>query len=189
MRIGHIFADRRASVCRQAADPRGIWEAKMSSLGRDSCATRFYGIGSVAFPALTSPRNLGSPFAVWQPNREPMPAFQNDAIMTGVPRRQRMEPSSAPSATRRIGVAPPPDREQAFAKAKRHSTRVRLLRLVILIGGLGVGRGDVRGRHFRPFLDKTGIIDVLPPFRWREQRSSWTGRSLLDFAAMGSPIS
>jgi lipopolysaccharide export system protein LptC len=65
-----------------------------------------------------------------------MPAFHNEAIPTGVTRAERMAAFAPSSATRAIGVAPPPDREEAFARAKRRSGRVRLLRLAILIGGL-----------------------------------------------------
>ena len=45
-----------------------------------------------------------------------MPAFHNEAIPTGVTRAERMAAFAPSSSTRRIGVAPPPDREQAFAK-------------------------------------------------------------------------
>ena len=69
-----------------------------------------------------------------------------------------MEPFALPSAARRIGVAPPPDREQAFAKAKRHSKRVRLLRLVILIGGLGAVAAMFVVVFFNPFATKLGSL-------------------------------
>ena len=88
-----------------------------------------------------------------------MPAFQNDATITGVPGAERMEPFALSSGTRRIGVAPPPDREQAFAKAKRHSKRVRLLRLVILIGGLGAVAALFVVAFFNPFATKLGSLN------------------------------
>ena len=69
-----------------------------------------------------------------------------------------MEPFALPSAARRIGVAPPPDREQAFAKAKRHSERVRLLRLAILIGGLGAVAAMFVVVFFNPFATKLGSL-------------------------------
>lgn len=87
-----------------------------------------------------------------------MPAFQNDATVTGVAGAERMEPFALPSATRRIGVAPPPDRQQAFAKAKRHSKRVRLLRLLILIGGLGAVAALFVVAFFNPFATKLGSL-------------------------------
>jgi lipopolysaccharide export system protein LptC len=62
------------------------------------------------------------------------------------------------SATRRIGVAPPPDREQAFARARRRSGRVRLLRLAILIGGLGAVGAVVVVTFFNPFATKLGSL-------------------------------
>ena len=62
------------------------------------------------------------------------------------------------STTRRIGVAPPHDREQAFAKAKRRSARVRLLRLAILIGGLGAVAAMLVIAFFNPFATKLGAL-------------------------------
>jgi lipopolysaccharide export system protein LptC len=62
------------------------------------------------------------------------------------------------SATRRIGVAPPPGREQAFARARRRSGRVRLLRLAILIGGLGAVGAVVVVTFFNPFATKLGSL-------------------------------
>jgi lipopolysaccharide export system protein LptC len=62
------------------------------------------------------------------------------------------------SATRAIGVAPPPDREQAFARAKRRSGRVRLLRLAILIGGLGAVGAMVVVTFFNPFATKLASL-------------------------------
>ncbi len=65
----------------------------------------------------------------------------------------------APSSpTRNIGVAPPPDREQAFARAKRCSGRVRLLRLAILIGGLGAVGAMVVITFFNPFATKLASL-------------------------------
>jgi lipopolysaccharide export system protein LptC len=87
-----------------------------------------------------------------------MPAFQNDAIPTGLTSAERMAPFTPPSTTRRVGVAPPPDRGQAFAKAKRRSTRVRLLRLAILIGGLGAVVTMFVVAFFNPFATKLGSL-------------------------------
>jgi lipopolysaccharide export system protein LptC len=64
---------------------------------------------------------------------------------------------------RRIGVAPPPDREQAFAKAKRRSARVRLLRHAILIGGFGTVATMVVVTFFNPFATKLGSLSFAAP--------------------------
>lgn len=87
-----------------------------------------------------------------------MPAFHKHAIHTGVASARRMETFAPPPATRRIAVAPPPDREQAFAKAKRHSTRVRLLRRAILIVGLGAVGAMLAIAFFNPFAAKLGSL-------------------------------
>ena len=88
-----------------------------------------------------------------------MPAFHNDAIPTGVTGGEGMARFAAPSATRRIGVAPPPDREHAFAKAKRRSGRVRFLRLAILIVGLGTVAAMLVVAFFNPFATKLGSLN------------------------------
>jgi lipopolysaccharide export system protein LptC len=88
-----------------------------------------------------------------------MPAFHNDAIPTGVTGGERIASFAPASTTRRIGVASPPDREHAFAKAKRHSTRVRLLRLAILIGGLGTVAAMLVAAFFNPFATKLGALN------------------------------
>jgi lipopolysaccharide export system protein LptC len=87
-----------------------------------------------------------------------MPAFHDEAIPTGGARAERMAAFAPSSATRRIGVAPPPDREQAFARARRRSGRVRLLRLAILIGGLGAVGAVVVVTFFNPFATKLGSL-------------------------------
>jgi lipopolysaccharide export system protein LptC len=87
-----------------------------------------------------------------------MPAFHNDAIPTGVTGGERLASFAPASMTRRIGVVPPPDREQAFAKAKRRSGRVRLLRLAILIGGLGTVASMLVVAFFNPFATKLGSL-------------------------------
>ena len=87
-----------------------------------------------------------------------MPAFHNEAIPTGVTRAERMAAFAPSSVTRGIGVAPPPDREQAFARAKRRSGRVRLLRLAILIGGLSAIGAMVVVTFFNPFATKLASL-------------------------------
>ena len=87
-----------------------------------------------------------------------MSAFHNEAIPTGATRAERMASFASSSATRRVGVAPPPDRERAFAKAKRRSGRVRLLRRGILIGGLGAVAAALVIAFFNPFATKLGSL-------------------------------
>jgi lipopolysaccharide export system protein LptC len=87
-----------------------------------------------------------------------MPAFQNEAISTGASGGERMAPFAPSSTARLIGVAPPHDRERAFAKAKRRSGRVRLLRLAILIGGLGAVAATFVVAFFNPFATKLGAL-------------------------------
>src|SRR5277367_1490417 len=87
-----------------------------------------------------------------------MPAFHNDAIPTRVSGGERMAPFAPSSTARLIGVAPPRDREHAFAKAKRRSRRVRLLRLAILIGGLGTVAATFVVTFFNPFATKLGAL-------------------------------
>ena len=87
-----------------------------------------------------------------------MPAFQNEAIPTRASGGERMAPFAPSPAARLIGVAPPHDREHAFAKAKRRSGRVRLLRLAILIGGLGTVAATLVVAFFNPFATKLGAL-------------------------------
>jgi lipopolysaccharide export system protein LptC len=87
-----------------------------------------------------------------------MPAFHNDAIPTGVTGAERVAPFAPPAVTRRIGVAPPLERDRAFAKARRHSARVRRLRLAILIGGLGAVAAMCVVAFFNPFATRLGSL-------------------------------
>jgi lipopolysaccharide export system protein LptC len=87
-----------------------------------------------------------------------MAAFHNDAIPTGVTGGERMAAVAPRSMARRVGVVPPPDREQAFAKAKRRSGRVRLLRRAILISGLGAVAAMAVVAFFNPFATKLGAL-------------------------------
>ena len=88
-----------------------------------------------------------------------MPAFHNDAAPMGIAGGERIGPSDSPSTTRRVG-APPQSRQRAFAKAKQRSARVRLLRLVILIGGLGAVVGVLGVAFFNPFATKLGSLPL-----------------------------
>jgi lipopolysaccharide export system protein LptC len=88
-----------------------------------------------------------------------MPAVQNDAISPGVTVAERMTPFAPPSQARLVAVAPPHDREQAFAKAKRRSTRVKRLRLAILVSGIGGVAAMLVFAFFNPFATKLGSLD------------------------------
>jgi lipopolysaccharide export system protein LptC len=87
-----------------------------------------------------------------------MPAVQDDAISTGVAGIERRTPVTHLSATRLVAVAPPQDREQAFAKAKRRSARVRWLRRAILISGLGGVASTLVVALYNPFAAKLGSL-------------------------------
>ncbi len=86
-----------------------------------------------------------------------MSALHNGPIVAGVSDAGQAAPI-ARAVTRRIGIAPPPDREQAFAKARRRSGRVRRLRSTILIGGLGTVAAMVAIAVFNPFATKFGSL-------------------------------
>ena len=81
-------------------------------------------------------------------------AFQDSAMIDGT---ERAAPAVR-AAARRVGVAPPPDREQAFAKASRRSARVRLLRKAILAGVLGTVAAMIGIAIFNPFSAKFGSL-------------------------------
>lgn len=59
---------------------------------------------------------------------------------------------------RGVGVAEPPDRSGAFAKARRRSSRVRFLRKAILGGALAVVASMVAIAIFNPFAAKFGPL-------------------------------
>jgi lipopolysaccharide export system protein LptC len=82
-------------------------------------------------------------------------AFQNSAMA------REAERTAAPSGRasgRHIAIAPPPDREQAFARAKRRSGRVRFLRKAILVSVLGTAAAMVGIAIFNPFATKFGAL-------------------------------
>jgi lipopolysaccharide export system protein LptC len=95
-----------------------------------------------------------------QPNKEPMSAFQTEPIAANVADTGPTAAFPARAATRRIGVAPPSDREQAFAKAGRRSALVRRLRGAILIGGLGTVAAMFLIAVFNPFATKLGSLGL-----------------------------
>ena len=91
-----------------------------------------------------------------------MSALHNEPMAAEFVDADGAAPFSAGAVTRRVGVAPPPDREQAFAKAGRRSGRVRRLRLAILIGGLGTVAAMAGIAVFNPFATKLGSLGFSP---------------------------
>ena len=78
------------------------------------------------------------------------------------------ERTAAPSAwagARHIAIVPPPNREKAFARARRRSGRVRLLRKAILASVLATVVAAV-------------VIAILKPFATKFEGLSFTGLSL-----------
>jgi lipopolysaccharide export system protein LptC len=91
-----------------------------------------------------------------------MSAFHTEPIEANVADADSAAAFSARAATRRIGVAPPSDREHAFATARRRSARVRRLRHAILIGGLGTVAAMVLTAFFNPFATRLGSLGFSP---------------------------
>jgi lipopolysaccharide export system protein LptC len=89
-----------------------------------------------------------------------MSAFRIQPIAANIADAVSTAAFPARAVTRRIGVAPPHDRDQAFAKAKRRSTRVRQLRRAILIGGLGTVAAMAAAAFFNPFATKLGSLGL-----------------------------
>jgi lipopolysaccharide export system protein LptC len=87
-----------------------------------------------------------------------MPAFPNEAIPTGYHRGERDGLLTSTDVRRGLRVAPPSGREEAFAKAKRRSARVRLGRLAILVLGAGAVLMTVVIAFFNPFATKLGSL-------------------------------
>ena len=91
-----------------------------------------------------------------------MSAFDTEPVAANVADADSTAAFSARAATRRIGVAPPRDREQAFATARRRSARVRRLRRAILIGGLGTVAAMFLTAFFNPFATRLGSLGFSP---------------------------
>ena len=89
-----------------------------------------------------------------------MSAFHIKPIATSAANSDSRATSSARASARRINVAPPVDREQAFARAGRRSARVRRLRRAILIGGLGTVVAILLTAFFNPFATRLGSLGL-----------------------------
>ena len=86
-----------------------------------------------------------------------MAAFRGGVVTLGVDNAGRAR-QSAPAGAHRLAFTPPPDRERAFARARRRSARVRLLRAAILVGGLGSAAAMIGVAIFNPFATKLGAL-------------------------------
>jgi lipopolysaccharide export system protein LptC len=86
-----------------------------------------------------------------------MSAFDDNAIAASVTYADRRAPSPR-GEMRRISIAPPPDREPAFAKARRRSACVRFLRVAILIGAPGTVAVMFGIAIFAPFSTALGSL-------------------------------
>src|SRR5438552_15334113 len=92
---------------------------------------------------------------VGQPNSTA--AFRG-AMAAGVNNAGRAVQPPARAPWRRLAMAAPPDRERAFASARRRSLRVRLLRAAILVAGLGTVTAMIGIVIFNPFAAKFGAL-------------------------------
>jgi lipopolysaccharide export system protein LptC len=70
----------------------------------------------------------------------------------------RFERPAARADHRRTVFAPPSDRERAFAKARRHSSRIRILRKAILACAVGSVAAMVLIGIYNPFSTKLGSL-------------------------------
>ena len=77
-------------------------------------------------------------------------AMAGEAERTAVP--------SARTRARHIAIVPPPDREMAFARARRRSGRVRLLRKAIPVSVLATVVAMVVTAIFNPFATQFGAL-------------------------------
>jgi lipopolysaccharide export system protein LptC len=84
--------------------------------------------------------------------------YQGGTMAAGVNGAERTAALSARAGARRMAVALPPDREQAFVRAMRRSGRVRLLRKAILVSVLGAITAMVGIAIFNPFASKFGSL-------------------------------
>jgi lipopolysaccharide export system protein LptC len=71
---------------------------------------------------------------------------------------ERTAVPSARTGARHIAIVPPPDREKAFARARRRSGRVRLLRKAIFVSVLATVVAMVVIAIFDPFAAKFGAL-------------------------------
>lgn len=84
--------------------------------------------------------------------------FQNGVIGTAVEDDRRSAQPAARARVRHAVLAPPQDREAAFARAGRRSARVRFLRKAILFGSLGSVAAIIAVAFFNPFATKVGAL-------------------------------
>lgn len=79
-------------------------------------------------------------------------------MLVSVNNEDRSANPSARVSARRLVLAPPSNRERAFALARRRSSRVRLLRKAILVGAVGTVAAMMVIAVFDPFSAKLGSL-------------------------------
>jgi lipopolysaccharide export system protein LptC len=87
-----------------------------------------------------------------------MAAFRDDVMAASLKAVERRPGRPERAAARGAVIASPPDREQAFASAKRRSVWVRFLRVAILVGGLGTVAAMIAIAIFNPFAAKMSSL-------------------------------
>jgi lipopolysaccharide export system protein LptC len=80
-------------------------------------------------------------------------------MTTGVGGAERTAGPAGRAGVRDIAIVAPPDRQRAFALARRRSARVRFLRRAILIGGLGSVAAMAVIAIFDPFSARIGSFN------------------------------
>jgi len=80
------------------------------------------------------------------------------AMAVSVNNADRSASPSVRANARLVVLAPPSNRERAFARARRRSSRVRLLRKAILVGAVGTVAAMIVIAVFDPFSAKLGSL-------------------------------
>ncbi len=80
------------------------------------------------------------------------------ATTAGADSRERMVIGEAYAETRRVAIAPQPEREKLFAAARRRSGRVRFLRKALLVSVFGAIAAMVAIAIFDPFGPRMGSL-------------------------------
>ncbi len=81
-----------------------------------------------------------------------------NSMAGSVDRAERSAAAPARAEHRRVVFSPPSDRERAFARARRRSSRVRFLRKAILAGALGSVAAMALIAVYNPFSTKPGSL-------------------------------
>ncbi|HKN30719.1 MAG TPA: LPS export ABC transporter periplasmic protein LptC [Roseiarcus sp.] len=81
-----------------------------------------------------------------------------NSMPASVKSAERPAARAARAGHRRVAFSPPSDRERAFARARRRSSRVRFLRKAILVCGFGTVAALVLIGVYNPFSTKLGSL-------------------------------